>query len=107
MIKKIELVLPPQQAADKEQQRQLSAGILSIAVERITSIRILKRSIDGRSKQVKIRLLAEIYVDELPPLQENFGKLFQFNRNVSKSKTVIIIGCGPAGMFAALRLIEL
>jgi len=107
MIKTIELILPPEQAADKERQKQLSSEILSVSLARITSVNILKRSIDGRSRQVKIRLSVEVYIDEPAPQKEDYIKLFQFNRNVSKSKSVLIIGCGPAGMFAALRLIEL
>jgi uncharacterized FAD-dependent dehydrogenase len=107
MIKTIELVLPAEWRADKERQKQLSSEILSVAQERITSVTILKRSIDGRSRQVKIRLSVEVYIDEPQPQKEDYAKLFQFNRDVTKSKSILIVGCGPAGMFAALRLIEL
>lgn len=107
MIKLIELILPPEQAADKEQQLALSSQLLSVAVERIFFIKIIKRSIDARSKDVKFKLQAEVYVDEQPPDPADYEKLFQFSQNVSTAKQVLVIGCGPAGMFAALRLIEL
>ncbi len=107
MIKLIELILPPEQAADKQRQLELSAHILSVAAERITFIKISRRSIDARSKDVKIKLQAEVYIDEQPPPPIDFEKLFNFKQNVSTAKPILIIGCGPAGMFAALRLIEL
>ena len=107
MIKKIELVLLPQEAADKGRQTELAAASLSIPETRIFSINILKRSIDARSRQPKIRLSVEVFIDETPPVKEDLSTLFQFQKNVSRAEPVLIIGCGPAGMFAALRLIEL
>src|SRR5438876_11288099 len=107
MIKTIELILSPQQAADKELQYSVAAQILSVAIQRITFLKLLKSSIDARSKEVKVRLLAEAYIDEPPPEKEDYSIHYHFNRDVSQSPSVLIIGCGPAGMFAALRLIEL
>ncbi len=107
MIKKIELVLLPQEAADKGRQTALCSSMLSVSEERIFSINILKRSIDARSRQPKIRLAVEVFVDEYAPVREKYSERFQFQKDVSKSAPVLIIGCGPAGMFAALKLIEL
>jgi len=107
MIKKIELVLLPQEAADKGRQAELAAELLSVSAERIFSLNILKRSIDARSRQPKIRLSVEVFIDEPAPEKENLSAHFQFQKNVSSAEPVLIIGCGPAGMFAALRLIEL
>jgi uncharacterized FAD-dependent dehydrogenase len=107
MIKKIELVLLPQEAADKAKQAEIIARHLSLSSERIFSINILKRSIDARSRQPKIRIVAEVFVDEQPEQREDYTNRYRFNRNISKSEPVLIIGFGPAGMFAALRLIEL
>jgi uncharacterized FAD-dependent dehydrogenase len=107
MIKKIELVLLPQEAADKVRQAEVIAAHLSLTSDRIFSINILKRSIDARSRQPKIRIAAEVYIDEHPEKKDDYSNRYDFNRDVSKSDPVLIIGFGPAGMFAALRLIEL
>jgi uncharacterized FAD-dependent dehydrogenase len=107
MIKKIELVLLPQEAADKVRQKEIVARHLSLSTDRIFSINILKRSIDARSKQPKIRIAAEVFIDEHQQPKNDYSSRYHFKRDVSKSESVLIIGFGPAGMFAALRLIEL
>ncbi|QSE96770.1 NAD(P)/FAD-dependent oxidoreductase [Fulvivirga lutea] len=66
-------------------------------------VQIQKRSIDARKKKVWVNIQADIYVNELPDSQ-SFSKEY---RDVRNSEEVIIIGAGPAGLFAALRLIEL
>lgn len=104
MIQSVELVLLPEQAADRTIQLTEAARLLTISPERIKDIQIKKRSIDARGKAVKIRLMAEVFVDQLPtPVSESN---YVFDRDVSHGKRVIIVGLGPAGMFAALRLIE-
>ena len=101
----LELVLAFENADDEAAQRQFAAEKLGIDISRITHIRIKKRSLDARGKDVKYRLQAEIYIDEPAPEPENFQADY---RSVSGGgRRVVIIGCGPAGMFAALRLIEL
>ena len=90
MIYNIELVLLPQEAADKGRQIEVAAALLSLSPERIFSVNILKRSIDARSRQPKIRLAVEVFVDEVQPIKKDFSDHFQFQRDVSKSKPVII-----------------
>ncbi len=107
MIKQVELVLLPEEAADKSIQLQKASEQLAIPETEITFLKPLKRSIDARSRKVKIRLKADVYIRELPDPAKNISDLFQFNHDVSKQQPVIIVGAGPAGMFAALRLIEL
>lgn len=68
------------------------------------SIRKVRQSIDARKGQVKINLDVEIYSGEIPPPEMEFRKEYA---DVSHQPQAIIVGAGPAGMFAALRLIEL
>jgi len=67
-------------------------------------IQLEKRSIDARSKQVKVNLRVSVYEDEFPEKLVNFEKNYP---DVSKKPKVVVVGAGPAGLFAALRLIEL
>ena len=106
MIKQLELVLLPEEAADQSKQLQQASQLLNVTQDRIKDIRLLKRSIDARGRTVKIRMMVEVFVDELPEQKSTNTSKFQFTKDVSKSKEVFIIGFGPAGMFAALKLIE-
>jgi len=104
MISSLELPLDLDTAASYEAQRALAARLLDIAGERITGIRIRKRSIDARSGRVVVRMQADVYHDEPPPAEELPRPDYS---PVRGDRRVVIVGCGPAGMFAALRLIEL
>ncbi len=103
MIKEIELVLPPEHSNDENFIRDLSRKSLNISNERNIIVQILKRSIDARSRKVVYRLKVNVFIDELPQ-PEIFTVKYQ---NVSDKRPVLIIGAGPAGLFAALRCIEL
>src|SRR5689334_14275531 len=107
MIKTIELVLLPEEAADKAIRQLKASEALGIPESDITFLNPLKRSIDARSKHVKIRMRAEVFINEPPPAHKDFSELFDFRKNVSGKTPVVIAGAGPAGLFAALRLIEL
>src|SRR5688572_25493727 len=106
MIRQLELVLLPEEAADQSKQLQAAAAHLGIPVSRITRLNVLKRSIDARGRAVKIRIQAEIFIDELSQESGETAGQFSFSRDVSSSPHVFIAGFGPAGMFAALKLIE-
>lgn len=67
-------------------------------------IRLERRSIDARSKQPKVNLRVSVYENETPATLFNFEKNYP---DVSQKPSVIVVGAGPAGLFAALRLIEL
>ena len=104
MKKLLELTLSPQIAFDENELHQLLKSSLQIKEENTFHIRLLKRSIDARSRQIKVNLQAEIYVDELPePLLQHQPAY----KDISNAKQAIIVGAGPAGLFAALRLLEL
>lgn len=104
MKKTLELTLSPEIAFDENELHQHIKSSLQIKEENTFHIRLLKRSIDARSRQIKVNLQAEIYVDELPePLLQHQSAY----KDVTNAKQAIIVGAGPAGLFAALRLIEL
>lgn len=103
MISEIEIVCLPEEREDELVLKKLASSKLKINLNRVFALQILKRSIDARGKQVLYRLQIKIYVDE-HPLAEKFNINYQ---NVSNGKPVLIVGAGPAGLFAALRCIEL
>lgn len=103
MIKELELVILPGKEKDKDFVYSETAKKLKIDPSSLKAAIIRKRSLDARSKTPVYRLSVEAYLNENPPDKRNirYG-------NVEKSDhKVAIIGFGPAGMFAALRLIEL
>src|SRR6188768_3983762 len=101
MIHRLELVLLPEEAADKQVQMQQASLQLRIDPSRIRAVVLARRSIDARSRQVKIRLLADVYVDESPPEETSFESRFHYH-HVKDKTPVAVAGCGPAGLFAAL-----
>ncbi|RXF67846.1 NAD(P)/FAD-dependent oxidoreductase [Arcticibacter tournemirensis] len=103
MVKEIEIVLLPHELTDETALYRNASESLKIALKRIKHVKIVKRSIDARSRKVVYRVKAEVYIDE-----NNIPEIFSVNYpNVSDKKPVLIVGAGPAGLFAALRCIEL
>ncbi|MGN6438562.1 MAG: NAD(P)/FAD-dependent oxidoreductase [Agriterribacter sp.] len=104
MIKKISLRLLPQEAANADNVKPYIAAEAGVPVSKISGYHILKQSIDARGKQVWINLTVEAFIDE--PFRERELLPFYF-KDVHKSPhKAVVIGAGPAGLFAALRLIE-
>ncbi|MDP4238781.1 MAG: NAD(P)/FAD-dependent oxidoreductase [Bacteroidota bacterium] len=103
MHNELQLILTPEQAFKTDLLAKQAADKLQISPQRITRIRILKKSIDSRSYFPKVNTTVEIYWDELPPEPVKLNFEYQF---VGNSTPVLVIGAGPAGLFAALRLIE-
>jgi len=106
MVKNISIALPPQVAADEAALKAALAEASGIAVSRITGYQILKRSIDARSRSKGVQIVqqAEVFVDEPPRLDSPFDPEL---KDVHGSAEVLIIGAGPAGLFAALKLISM
>lgn len=103
MKTEIEIVLLPEEADRIDLIKIAAAKFLKTDLKRIQEVKIRKRSIDARSRKVVFRLKVEVFIDELPT-----AEIFTVNYpNVTDKKPVIIVGAGPAGLFAALRCIEL
>lgn len=104
MIEKIALCADPKTAATPLLLQAAVSTKLGVDINRIKEVVIAKRSIDARQRQIKINLTLDVYIDEAPngsPLTNPVDY-----RKVEGSKQAIIVGAGPAGLFAALRLIE-
>lgn len=112
----INLNLLPKEERDESLIRKKIAKILNVSENQITGIIFKKKSIDARRGKLKLSLVYTVYVDEEVPEEEKMGtELNKFTpkwQKISetikktKSKDVIIVGSGPAGLFSALRLLE-
>jgi uncharacterized FAD-dependent dehydrogenase len=106
MVKTITLALAPRDAASDAAFREFLAAEAGVAEARITGHRILKRSIDARSRSKGVQIVqqVEIWIDEPPVAPVAFDPEL---KDVSTAPEVLIVGAGPAGLFAALKLISL
>ena len=104
MIKKISLALPPQVAFEEAHFKEAIFSSLHLPKDAEAQIRLQRRSIDARGRNVKIQIDAEVYIGE--PSKPLLSYSFNY-KNVKNAPEAIIVGSGPAGLFAALRLIEL
>lgn len=105
MIHDIRLRVSPRIAATTDLLATEAAKALHINVDRIKSTRIIRRSIDARQRQVMVNVTVRVSVDTLEQFEPLVSPI-TYN-DVSNAKCVIVVGAGPAGLFAALRLIEL
>src|SRR5450432_167935 len=104
MQKKNQIKVPMPTAADEQLIRGLLAKEAGCALTSITGFQVIKRSLDARSRYPHVLMTASVFINE--PFQTRIG-IEQPIRDVSRAtKSVIIIGAGPAGLFAALSLIR-
>ncbi len=104
MQQKISLKLLPSEAADDSAIKRAISGNIGKKIPSITGYHIIKQSIDARAKTIWINLTVNAFIDE--PFHKREIQQFRFP-DVSQAKNkVVIIGAGPAGLFAALQLIE-
>ena len=94
----------PHVAANEQALRQFVAQEHGFDVRTLTALRILKRSIDARQRTIYVNLKVRAYVNEMPQEDEYVRTEYP---DVSNAPQVIVVGAGPGGLFAALRLIEL
>lgn len=103
MHNEIQLILTPEQAEKPDLLAKQVADKLEISPSRITRLRTLKKSIDSRAFLPKVNVTVEVYWDEEAPIVPK--PVFDY-KPVGDKTPVLIIGAGPAGLFAALKLIE-
>ncbi len=94
----------PQVAYSEQNIKQYISRDLAIDLRTINSVRVLKKSIDARQRQVMVNLTLRVYINEMP--QESEYVMTHYP-DVSHAKQCVVVGEGPCGLFAALRLIEL
>ena len=104
MYQQIPLRLTPEQASREENIKKIAAHKLKLTPAEISGIRIARRSVDARQKQVMIQMQVDVWANE--PVPEMQPKSFYWP-NVASAPEVIVVGAGPAGLFASLKLIEL
>lgn len=104
MVKRIEISILPKDALDKRVLENILRSECDLKQKDTLEFKILRRSIDARSRTPLVNLLIEVFINEpllpVPLIKENY-------KTVSGNKKVLIVGAGPAGYFAALELIEL
>jgi uncharacterized protein len=102
MIKEITIALYPIDAHNDISIKIVLANALNISPKKITGYTLIKKSLDARAENIKVLLRCQVFVDE--PLK-TATKNVQYG-DVSKAKSVVIVGAGPAGLFCALQLIS-
>ncbi len=104
MAQNITLRIPPAEAADEIILKARIAQAVKAPINKINAYQIIRSSLDARSRNIVLQLQINVFVDEV------FVDAFAFSpnlQNVSNAQPVYIAGAGPAGLFAALELIEL
>ena len=104
MTNEYQIRVTPEVAAQEDRLKRWVADEQGIDERTIYGVRILKRSIDARQRQIFVNLKVRVYVNEQPHDDEYVRTEYQ---NVEGRPQVIVVGAGPGGLFAALRLIEL
>lgn len=104
MIQEYQLRILPEIAAQEQTLKNYLVKEQGINLPEITAIRVLKRSIDARQRILYVNLKVRVYINEAPTDDEYTHTLYN---KVEGRPQVIVVGAGPGGLFAALRLIEL
>jgi len=102
MIKELSIQVRPEIAYHEAELKRYVASSEGLPFDEITQVVVLKRSIDARSRHVKVNLKLAVYLNQPYQLTKPQFK----GQNVSNAQEIYIVGAGPAGLFAALKLIE-
>ena len=104
MTQELQIRILPEQAASEQSIKQYVAREKGLDARTIKAVRTLKRSIDARQRTIYVNLTVRLYINELPTDDEYVETYYPM---VDEGPEVIVVGAGPGGLFAALRLIEL
>lgn len=104
MTQEYQLRILPQDAHNEQSIKRYVAREYGMDERTITHVRTLKRSIDARQRTVYVNLTVRVYINEQPG--DDLFEAVEY-RDVSDRPAVVVVGAGPGGLFAALRLIEL
>ena len=104
MIQEYQIRVLPEQAANELAVKEFLVADKGLDARSVTHVRVLKRSIDARQKRVMVNLKVRVYIGEQPEDDEYVRTEY---RNVEGCPQAVVVGAGPGGLFAALRLIEL
>lgn len=104
MIKQSTFRVIPSIAYNEKALREYICREFAIPFSKLSAIRIRRRSIDARQRTIFVNLSIDIYIDEYPPRLDYLPIDYP---SVKDCPTVVVVGAGPGGLFAALRLIEL
>lgn len=104
MINEYQIRVKPEIASQENKLTAFLANEEALDIASIHGVRILKRSIDARQRQIYVNIKVRVYINEMPT-----DEAYQYTDypNVENRPQVIVVGAGPGGLFAALRLIEL
>ena len=104
MTQEYQLRILPEIAANEQRLKEYISKEKGINLRNINATRILKRSIDARQRTIFVNLKVRVYINEMPKEDEYEHTIYN---NVEGKPQIIVVGAGPGGLFAALRLIEL
>lgn len=104
MIQELQLRILPEEAVNEQSLKLVVARETGAALADIQAVRVLKRSVDARQRTIFINIKLRVFIGEMPTEAEYQSVEY---KDVSGGKQVVVVGAGPGGLFAALRLIEL
>lgn len=105
MVEELQIRVSPRVAFREEEIAHYVASEKQLSMQRISGVRVLKRSVDARHRNVMVNLKVRVFIDE-PMTRDSVVQPVDY-RKVSGDRSAIVVGMGPGGLFAALRLIEL
>lgn len=103
MIHEFQIRVQPHDAANEQSLKRYIARNKGMDERTITAVRVLRRSIDARQRIIYVNLTVRVFVNEQPQMEEFVSREYG---NVEGRQQVIVVGAGPAGLFAALKIIE-
>lgn len=104
MVNEYQLRVLPEQAASEQSLKQYISREKGLDVRTINAVQVIKRSIDARQRTIFVNVNARVFINEQPDNEQFIRTEY---KNVEHARQVIVVGAGPGGLFAALKLIEL